>query len=98
MDYLKQLFTSREEVFTFPFEEETLLIPAPGNMADFDQLIAVNDAGLIFWKFLMEGKTADEICHYWSEKFNIDFTELQDVATELLYILLPILKEKTDEQ
>ncbi|MEA1876174.1 MAG: hypothetical protein U9N86_04870 [Bacteroidota bacterium] len=98
MDYLKQVFTSREEVFSFPFEEETLLIPAPGNMADFNQLIAVNDAGFIFWKLLIEGKSADEICRYWSEKFNIDLIELQDVAMELLYILLPILKEKADEQ
>ena len=93
MDYMKQTFTSREEVYTFPYEEETLLIPAPGNMADFDQLIAVNNAGYIFWKFLMEGKSANEICLHWSEKFNIDLIELQEVALELLYILMPILKE-----
>ena len=65
-------------------------------MADFDQLIAVNDAGLIFWNYLMDGKSANEICHLWSEKFDISLTELQEVAMEFLYILSPILKEKTD--
>lgn len=97
MDFLKQTFTSKEEVYSFPFEEETLLIPAPGNMADFDQIIAVNDAAFTFWKLIIEGKSAEEICLNWSQKFDIDILELHQAAIELLYILKPILSETDDE-
>lgn len=96
MDFLKQIFTSREEVYSFPFEEETLLIPTPGNMADFEQILALNNAAFRFWKLIIEGKSAEEICLSWSRKFDIDLIELQQAAIELLYILKPILKEIED--
>lgn len=97
MNYLTQIFAAREEIFTYPFQEETLLIPAPNNLADFKQVVGLNQAGFLFWELLIQGFTAEEICQKWSMDFGIDLSALRNAAQEFLYILQPILKECCDE-
>lgn len=93
MNYLNLYFTPREEVLEFPFNQEIMLIPAPECLAKLDEIIVVNETGLIFWQELVSGKTPNEICMNWAEKADIDLSELQDIALHLLTILKPILNE-----
>lgn len=97
MKDLNLRFTQKEDVFTFPFNNEILLVPSPDNLADLDQVIAVNETGLIFWESLMSGNTPNDICQEWADQTGVDLNELQDIALHLLNILKPILKETADE-
>jgi hypothetical protein len=93
MNYLNFTFSARDEVISFPFNGETLIVPTPNNLADLNTIIAVNDTGWIFWQELMNGLTPNEICHKWAAQSGIDLPHLQDIALNILSILKPILKE-----
>jgi hypothetical protein len=98
MNYLNFTFSARDEVISFPFNGETLLVPTPNNLADLNFIIAVNDAGWIFWQELMKGLTPNEICHLWAAKSGIDLRQLQHLALNILSILKPILKENHEDK
>lgn len=97
MDILNLTFTQKDPVLVFPFNQENLLIPSPGDLADLDQIIAVNETGLIFWHELISGKTPNEICDKWNRQTGIDLEELRQIACDMIYILLPILEESRKE-
>lgn len=96
MNILDLTFQQREDVLIFPFNSETLLVPAPENLADLDQIIAVNDAGLIFWEELIAGKTPNEICRQWASRSGVELSELQNIALHLLAIFRPLLSDSAE--
>lgn len=97
MNYLNLTFSPKEEIVSFPFNNETLLVPTPNNLADLDAIIAVNDAGFLFWQELIKGLTPNQICDKWAKQSGVEIAELQHIALNMLSILKPILKENTDE-
>lgn len=97
MNYLNLTFSPKEEVVSFPFNCETLLVPTPNNLADLESIVAVNDAGFIFWQELIDGQTPNQICEKWARQSGIDISELQHIALHMLSILKPILKENSND-
>ncbi len=97
MNYLNFNFSPKEEIISFPFNNEILLVATPNNVAAMDSIIAVNDAGFLFWEELIKGSTPNQICRKWAKQTGIEISELQNLAIDLLSILKPLLNEEISE-
>ncbi|MBT3241779.1 MAG: PqqD family protein [Bacteroidetes bacterium] len=76
MNNLEKSFKPKSKTLIFPFEEKHLIIPVPDNLANFQEVYAVNESGLELWMHLCDGKTPADIFREWNQQYAIPEIEL----------------------
>jgi len=85
---LKSLFRRKEEIVARDIADEHILVPIQGDLANMQQIFALNPVAEFVWKELDGTRSAEQIAKQVTEEFDVEADQAEQDVREFLGELL----------